>query len=225
MLPRITILAVLGILPLLVGCKVDAITTVNLSDINNAVTAREPVDLTTRLLLTFTSSTWCENMGASLVVSLNDAGLNMTPVACAQDPDGNAWRGELRMPIRLVSILSGRADETRLASLQAKPSSENPNILSLVAHLDVPRLNDARERLLRLPVARDSEEARVFDLTVTIMLRNDLAKTAVVQVDAMTSEAGALIEIPAGGVRTFSLSKQGLESLYREQSAEVLRVN
>ncbi len=104
-MPRFMCWLVLSTAVLLGGCKVDAVVPVNLSDIDKVLAAKPPVEITARLLLTFTSRKWCEDMGASLVVTLQGAGLNMMPVGCAQDPDGMSWHGELRMPVR-VSLFS-----------------------------------------------------------------------------------------------------------------------
>jgi len=223
MLARVVVLACAL---LLAGCKVDAIAPVNISDIDRALSTKQPVDLTARLLLTFTSRKWCEDMGASLVVTLKSAGLDMTPVACAQDPAGTNWHGELRMPVRLKSTVgSGATANGDLASLEVRPNGEKPDAYSIVAHLDVPRLEAARERLLALPAAQDTDDARIFDLSVTIMLRNDRAKPAILDGGAMTSEADAqIIEIPVDGVRTISLSNSGVNKLLSERSVVLFSI-
>lgn len=206
----------------LAGCKVDAIAPVNISDIDKALNTKQPVEITARLLLTFTSRAWCEDMGASLVVTLKGSGLNMTPVACNQDPAGTNWHGELRMPLRLAFVPADAKETTGdLASLQVRTVQSDPARLSLVIGLDVPRLDAARERLVSLPAAQDKADARIMDLSAHIMLRNDRDETAILDVGPTTTESDASIEIPAGGARTVSLSRSGIDKLLSEGAADL----
>jgi len=214
--------AVLACALVLAGCKVDAIAPVNIGDIDRALSTNQSVDLTARLLLTFTSRKWCEDMGASLVVTLKSSGLDMTPVACAQDPAGTNWHGELRMPLR-ISLASGDAAgmSADLATLQVRSMQTAPDRVLLVLGLDAPRLAAARERVMRLPAAQGDADARIMELSVHIMLRNDRDETAILDVGPTTGETDARIQVPAGGTRTVSLSSSGIEMLLSEGAANL----
>ncbi|MFO0993096.1 MAG: hypothetical protein U1E67_14320 [Hyphomicrobiales bacterium] len=183
------------------------------------MSAKQPSELTARLLLTFTSKAWCEDMGASLVVTLKSSGLDMMPLACAQDPDGTNWHGELRMPVSLAAVFEGE-DTGDLASIVVKPVASSPGSLSVILRLDTPRLTAAREKLLSLPAAQDSDDARVFGLSFTFMLRNDTTKPALLSVDATTTESDATLAIPPGGTRSITLSQPGVDKLLHEQAIE-----
>ena len=206
------------------GCRVDALTPVNLADIDKVATAKQSIEATARLLLTFSSGQWCEDLGASLVVVLKSSGLNMAAVSCAKDPESAEWHGELRMPVRIVSDENAGAASGELALLAVKADAGKPGALSIVAHLDGPRLNAARERLVSLAAARDSGDASTLDLTVIILIRNDLAKDAILAVNAMTTETDPQVVLPAGGARAVTLSKAGMEKLLQEQAVEFLSI-
>lgn len=223
MVRRTAPLVMAGFVVLLAGCQVDAIAPIKLSDIEKAVSTKQPSELTARLLLTFRSQDWCEDLGASLVVTLKSSGLDMAPVACAQDPDGTNWHGELRMPVRLAAV-SDDEKTGDLASIAVKPGEGVPASLSLLLRLDTPRLTAARERLLSLPAAQDNDDARVFGLSFTFMLRNDTAKPALLTLDAMTTESDAALAIPPGGTRTITLSQPGVDKLLHEQAIEAFSV-
>lgn len=219
MLGRIAPPVIAGFTVLLSGCQVDALAPLKLSDIERSVTAKQSTGLTARLLLTFTSKTWCEDMGASLIVTLKGSGLDMSPVACAPDPDGTDWHGELRMPVRLASV-SEDENTGDLASIAVKPIASSPGSLSLVMRLDTTRLTAARKKLLSLPAAQETDDARIFGLSLTFMLKNDTAKPAFLAVGAMTTEMTGNLELPSGGTRSITLSQAGIDKLLHEQSLE-----
>jgi hypothetical protein len=220
MLARILTIAAIAASLLLAACRIDAIVPVKLSDIEKAETLKQPIEVTTRLLLTFTSRNWCEDMGASLVVSLKGSGLNMAPVSCIQDQGSTDWHGELRLPIQITSS-RGNAENGDLTSLVVKSGAENPKKLSVMAHLDAGRLKAAQERLLNLPAAQGNEDARIFDLSITFMIKNDLTSSATLNFDAAMAGIENALEVPAGGVRAVTVSQTGLEKLLKEQSAEI----
>ena len=222
MMPAIRLMAV-AIAVLLAGCRVDAIVPVNLSDVRKAITSNEPAEVTVRLLLTFTSRAWCDDMGASLVMSLRGSGLNMMPVSCTQEQGSAKWHGELRMPIRLDPLPGEKAAEGdgAFASLAVKPDRDDGGALSVTAYLDAPRLKSAQASLLEFPAAQENADARIFDLSVTFMVKNDLAEVAALKFDAMTTEIDTALAMPAGAVRSITLSPLGVEKLLQEQSVQV----
>jgi hypothetical protein len=219
-------LAAFASLVLLAGCRVDAIAPVDLSTIHKAATTGEPIEVTARLLLTFTSPRWCEDLGAGLVTALGGAGLNMVPVSCGQEPVGTNWHGELRMPIRLDAAAHDKTLEGGdvAASLSVVSGVENTDSVVLVARLDAQRLKSARERLLEIPAVQDNDDAQVFDLSISFLLKNDFAQTASLTVDAMTAEIDPKLAIPPGGVRTIALSPLGVAKLLEDRPIQVFAV-
>jgi len=206
---------------LLTGCQIEALAPVSVSQIATVARGGGPATLVSTVLLTFTSSEWCRDMGASLVAALEAPALNLEPIGCQEDSQKQGqWHGELRLRMKLGKVadleqmpnMAAMLDGD-LARIGVATDPNQPSAVTLAVLLDMPRLEAARARLLTFPALQGSADVQKMDLTVSVFLRNDLSHPVSLISDGTTTESQAALAMPVGSIRTITLSADAMAKL------------
>jgi hypothetical protein len=210
-----------ALIVLLTGCQIEALVPVSISEIAATARGGTPTTVATRVLLTFTSGEWCRDMGASLIAALDSPTLSIDPIGCQEDPKSQGrWHGELRLRTTLAAVAnlgptSNMAPllDGDLSRIGVAADPRQPSTMTFAVLLDMPRLEAAQARLQTFPALQGLPDIQKIDLTISVILKNDLSQPVTLISDGATTESQAAVAMPAGSVRTMSLSADGMAKL------------
>jgi hypothetical protein len=216
-----------ALIVLLTGCQIEALVPVSISELAATARGGAPKTVATRVLLTFTSGEWCRDMGASLIAVLNGPTLSLAPIGCLEDPKSQgSWHGELRLRTELAAVAdlgptSSMATllDGDLARIGIAADPKQPSTMALAVLLDMPRLEAARARLQTFPALQGLPDIQKIDLTISVILKNDLSQPVTLMSDGATTESQSPVAMPAGSVRTLTLSADAMAKLAKGQPA------